>query len=88
MDGVDGTSGFWVGEIKQNHDNTVDEFATKASKAVSSIQSIYLSQADEVIEPSLVKVAPYIQGILDTHYVKCCSNSNGSMKHSDNFKDM
>ena len=48
----------------------------EASKAVASIQSIYLSQDDEMIEPLFVKVAPYIQGTLDTHYVKRSFNSN------------
>ena len=36
-----------------------------------------LYQDDEIIEPSFVKVAPYIQGTLDTHYVKRSCNSNG-----------
>ena len=57
--------------------NTAEEFATEASKAVPSIRSIYLSQDDEISEPSFVKVAPYIHGTLDTHYVKCSFNSNG-----------
>ena len=56
--------------------NTAEEFATEVSKTVSSIQSVYLSQDDEIIEPSFVKVAPYIQGTLDTHYVQCSFNSN------------
>ena len=36
-----------------------------------------LYQDDEIIEPSFVKVAPYVQGTLDTHYVKRSCNSNG-----------
>ena len=35
-----------------------------------SMQSIYLSQDDEIIEPSFVKVARYIQGTLGSHFVK------------------
>ena len=36
-----------------------------------------LYQDDEIIEPSFVKVAPDVQGTLDTHYVKRSCNSNG-----------
>ena len=57
--------------------NKAEEFVTEASKAVLFIQSIYLSQDDEIIEPSFVSVAPHIQGTLDTHYVKIFFNSNG-----------
>ena len=57
--------------------NTAEEFATKASKAVPSIQSIYLSEDDEIIEPSFARVAPNIQGTLHTHYVERSFNSNG-----------
>ena len=42
-----------------------------------SIQSISFSQDEEVIEPSFVKVAPYIQGTLGTNYMKRPLNSNG-----------
>ena len=42
-----------------------------------SIPSIYLSQDDEIIEPSFVKVTPYIQETLNTHYLKRSFNSNG-----------
>ena len=42
-----------------------------------SISSIYLSQDDEIIEPSFVKVTPYIQETLNTHYLKRSFNSNG-----------
>ena len=68
-----------LGLVKSNKItiNTAEEFATTASRAEPSIQSIYLSQDDEIIEPSFVKVAPYIQGTLDNHYVKCSFNSNG-----------
>ena len=55
--------------------NTAEEFATEVSKAVPSIQPVYVSQYDEVIEPSFVKVASYIQGTLDN--VKRSFNSNG-----------
>ena len=57
--------------------NTAEEFATKTSKALPSIQPIYLFQDDEIIKPSFVKVAPYIQRTLNTNYVKCSFNSNG-----------
>ena len=80
MDGVGGTIKRVVfGLVKSNKStiNKDEEFATEASKAVPSIQSIYLSQDDEIIEPSFVKVAPYIQGALDTHYLKRWFNSNG-----------
>ena len=36
--------------------NTAEEFATEASKVVPSIQSIYLSQDDEIIEPNFPKM--------------------------------
>ena len=55
--------------------NTAEELATEVSKAVPSIQPVYVSQYDEVIEPSFVKVASYIQGTLDN--VKRSFNSNG-----------
>ena len=49
-----------LGLVKSNKItiNTVKKFAKKASKTVSSIQSIYPSQDDEIIKPSLVKVSP------------------------------
>ena len=56
--------------------STAEEVATEAPKALPSIQSIYLSQNDEIVELSFVEVAPYIQEILDTHYVKRF-NANG-----------
>ena len=49
--------------------------AMEASKALPSVQSIYLSRHDQIIEPLFVKVAPYIQRTLDTHYVKRPFNS-------------
>ena len=55
--------------------NTAEELETEASRALPSIQSIYLSQDDEIIKPSFVKVASYIQETLDTHYVKRSFNS-------------
>ena len=75
MDGLGGTIKSVVfGLVKSNKItiSTVEEFEKEASKAVPFIQSIYLSQVDEIIEPSFVKFAPYIQGTLDTHYVKRC----------------
>ena len=57
-DGVSGTIKRVVfGLVKSNKItiNTVEEFATKTSKAVPSIQSIYLSQDYEIIEPLFVK---------------------------------
>ena len=53
MDGVDRTIKRVVfGFVKSNKItiNTVEEFATETSKAVPSIQSIYFSQDDEIIE--------------------------------------
>ena len=80
MDGVGRTiKRVVLGWMKSNKItmDTAEEFVTEVSKVVQSIQSIYLSQYDETIEPSFVKVAPYIQGTLDTHYVKHSFNSNG-----------
>ena len=80
MDGVGGTiKRVVLGLVKSNKItiNAAEEFATEASKYKPSIQSIYLSSDDEIIEPSFVKVALYIQGTLDTHYVKRSFNSNG-----------
>ena len=57
--------------------NTAEEFVTEASKAVPSIQLIYLSQDDEIIDPLLAHITPYIHETLDTHYVKRSFNSNG-----------
>ena len=56
----------------------MEEFATEASKAVPPFQSIYLSQDDEIIEPFFAKVAPDIQGTLDTYYVKRSFNSTAA----------
>ena len=56
--------------------NAAEEFATEASKALASIKSIYHSQDDGIIELSFVKVAPYIQGALDTLLEFCMSSSN------------
>ena len=64
MDGISKTIKRVVfGLVKSNKItiNTAEEFATEAFKALPSIQSIHLSQDDEIIEPSFVKVAPYIQ---------------------------
>ena len=59
---------------------TAEGFVMEASKTVPSIQSICLSEDDEIIEPLLVKVTPYIQGILDTNNMKrsskFCRSSN------------
>ena len=79
MDGVGGTIKRVVFELVKSNKitiNTAKKIAMEASKAVASIQPIYLSQDDEMIEPLFVKVAPYIQGTLDTHNVKRSFNSN------------
>ena len=55
----------------------MEKFAKKASKSVLFFESIYFSQDDKITEPLFVKVAPYIQGTLDIHYVKHSFNSNG-----------
>ena len=80
MDDVGGTMTRVVfGLLKSNKITikTAEEFATEVSKAVPSIQLVCVSQYDEIIEPSFVKVASYIQGTFDTHYVKRSFNSNG-----------
>ena len=64
MNGVGGTiKGAVFGLVKSSKItiHTEEEFATEASKVVLFIQSICLSQNDEIIEPSFVKVAPYIK---------------------------
>ena len=64
MDGISKTIKRVVfGLVKSNKItiNTAEEFATEAFKALPSIQSIHLSQDDEIIEPSFVKLTPYIQ---------------------------
>ena len=79
MDDVDGTMKRVVFRLLKSNKikiNTAEEFATEVSKAVPSIQPVFVSQDDEIIEPSFVKVAPYIQWTLDTH-VKRSFNSNG-----------
>ena len=40
------------------------KFAAETSKSMPSIHSIYFSLDDKIIEPSFVKVAPYVQGLL------------------------
>ena len=73
MDGVGGTIKPVVyGLVKSRHINinTVEEFAAKASKGVSSIKSLKLLQKDETVEPSFVKNAPAVKGNLDMHYIK------------------
>ena len=79
-DGVNGTIKRVVfGLVKSNKItiNTLKEFAMEAWKAVQSIQSIYLSQYDEIMELSFVKVAPYIQETPNIHYGKRSFKSNG-----------
>ena len=69
MDGVGRTIKRVVfGFVKSNKITikTAEEFETEAPKAVPLIQSIYLSQDDEIIEPSFVKV----KDTLNTHYLK------------------
>jgi len=73
MDGVGGTIKRVIyGLVKSRKIviNSAEEFAAEASKAVPSITSVYLSQDDEIIEPSYVKNAPAIKGTLDIHCVK------------------
>lgn len=73
MDGVGGTIKRVVyGLVKSRKVviNSAEEFAVEASKAVPSIKSIFLSQDDEILEPSYVKNAPPIKGTLDIHCVK------------------
>ena len=57
--------------VKSRHNNikTAVEFAAEASKGVPSIKSLYLSQEDEIIEPSFVRNAPAIKGTLDLHHI-------------------
>ena len=58
MDGVGGTIKRVIyGLVKSRKIviNSAEEFAAEASKAVPSIASVYLSQDDEIIEPSYVK---------------------------------
>ena len=77
MDGVGGTIKRVVyALVKSRHINinTAEEFAVEASKGVPSIKSLYLSQEDDIIEPSFVKNAPAIKGILDLHHIKCDYN--------------
>ena len=79
MDGVAGTiKRVVLGLLKSNKFtiNTAEETTTEASKAVPSIQSIYLSQDDETVESLFDKVAPYIHETLDTHYGKRSFNSS------------
>ena len=73
MDGVGGTVKQVVyGLVKSRHinNNTAEEFAADASKGMPSIKSLYLSQEDEIIEPSFVKNVPAIKGTLDVHHIK------------------
>ena len=73
MDSIGGTMKRVVyGLVKSRHisTNTAKEFAAEASKCVPSIKSLYMSQEDEIIEPSFVKNAPVIKGTLDVHYIK------------------
>ena len=63
MDGVGGTIKRVVSGLAKSSKitiNTAEKFATEASKTVPSIQSIYLSQDDEILKPSFVKSSPYI----------------------------
>ena len=80
MDGVGGTIkrvAFGLGKSNKPAIKTAEEFATEASMAVSSIQSIHLSQGNEKTKPSFVEVVLYIQGTRDTNYVKHSFKSNG-----------
>ena len=57
MDSVRGTiKRVSYGLVKSRHINiNTEEFAAEASKGVPSIKFLYLSQEDEIIEPSFVK---------------------------------
>ena len=59
---------------------TAEGFVMEASKTVPSIQSICISEDDEIIEPLFVNVTPYIQETLDTNNMKrsskFCRSSN------------
>ena len=73
MDGAGGRIKQVVyGLVKSRHINinTAEEFAVEASMGVPPIKSLYLSQEDEIIEPSFVKNTPAIKGTLDVHYIK------------------
>ena len=73
MDGVGGTIKRAVyGLVKSRliNINTAEKFSAEASKGVHSIKSLYLSQEDEIIEPSFVKNAAAIKGTLDVHHTK------------------
>ena len=81
MNNVGGTIKRMVfGLVKSNNItiNIAEELATEASTAVPSFQSNYLFQESEIIEPSFVKVAPYVQENLNIYYVKHPFNSNGA----------
>ena len=81
VDGVGETMKRMVfGLVKSNNItiNIAEELATEASTAVPSFQSNYLFQESEIIEPSFVKVAPYVQENLNIYYVKHSFNSNGA----------
>ena len=73
MDDVGGTIKRVVyGLVKSRHINinTAEEFAPERSKDVPSIKSLYLSQEDEIIEPSFVKNVPAKKRTLDVHHIK------------------
>ena len=55
---------------RQINIKTAAEFAAEASKGVPSIKYFYLSQEDEIIDPSYVKNARAIKRTLDVHYIK------------------
>ena len=60
------------GLLKSRHINinTAEEFAAETSKGVPSIKSLYLSQEDEITEPSFAINASAIKETLDVHHIK------------------
>ena len=60
------------GLVESRHINisTAEEFAAEASNGVPAIKSLYLSQEDDISEPSFVNKAPAVKGTLDVHHIK------------------
>ena len=79
MDSVAGTIKRVALELLKSNKFTIytaEEITTEASKAVPSVQSIYLSQDDETIDSLFDKVARCIHETLDTRYGKRSFNSS------------
>ena len=62
---------------KKNHDRHSGRACNGSFKGCGNHSINLPFPRDEIIEPSVVKVAPCIQGTLDTHYVKHSFISNG-----------